>query len=186
MKITETVELGSRSEWRTWLSENYDTTNEIWLVSHRKATGRLSVRYNDAVEEALCFGWIDSIRKSLDEERFAQRFTPRKRGSSFSQTNRERLARLLAEGQVIPAVAAQVRDVRPDDFRISQDILAALQARSEAWEFFRNTSPSYQRIRAAYVDVARARPDEFARRLQSLVDKSARGRQFGYGIEDYY
>lgn len=186
MEVTETVELGSCSEWRTWLSENHSTKTEIWLVSFRKATGRFSISYNDAVEEALCFGWIDSIRKSLDEERLVQRFTPRKPGSSFSQTNKERLARLLAKGKVIPTAATQVRDVRPDDFRIPNDILAALQARPDAWEFFRSTSPSYQRIRAAYVDVARTRPDEFKKRLGSLVDKSARGRQFGYGIEDYY
>ena len=186
MEIAETVELTCRPGWRRWLDDNHQTKTEIWLVTYRKATGRSSVGYNDAVEEALCFGWIDSIRKSIDQERLAQRFTPRKAGSSFSQTNKERLARLLADGQVIASVAEHLRDVAPEEFQIPPDILAALQARPEAWEYFRTTSPSYQRIRAAYIDGARARPDEFEKRLGSLVDKSARSRQFGYGIEKYY
>ncbi len=87
---------------------------------------------------------------------------------------------------MVASVAAQVRHERPDEFQIPPDILAALQARPGAWEFFRTTSLSYQRIRAAYVEGARARSDEFEKRLGNLVDKSARARQFGYGIEDYY
>lgn len=176
----------SREEWRDWLTANSDTKPEIWLISYLKHTGRPSVPYNSAVEEALCFGWIDSIRKGVDEERTAQRYSPRKPGSSYSQTNKERLARLLSAGKVIPSVVESLGDVRPENYQIPDDLLSALRANEEAWLFFLGTSPSYQRIRAAYIDGARDRPAEFKKRLDNLVDKSAKGKQFGYGIEDYY
>jgi uncharacterized protein YdeI (YjbR/CyaY-like superfamily) len=168
------------------LKENHNSRGEIWLVSYRKATGRQSLPYNVAVEEALCFGWIDSIRKGIDEEKYAQRFTPRDPTSGYSQTNRERLARLASEDRVIPEVLRTLNANRPEEYKIPQDILSAIQNNASAWEFFKSTSPSYQRIRAAYVDVARDRPDEFNKRLNNLIEKSASGKQFGYHIEDLY
>jgi uncharacterized protein YdeI (YjbR/CyaY-like superfamily) len=139
-----------------------------------------------AVEEALCFGWIDSIRKGIDDEKFAQRFTPRRPGSSYSQTNKERLVRLDAEGRLIQTVRRELDNNRPEDYEISEDIIAALKSNEAAWEHFDSTSPSYQRIRAAYVEAARDRPGEFEKRLNNLVQKSVNGRQFGYHIEDFY
>ncbi len=186
MDVTETLYVPTREQWRDWLAAHHEDRTEIWLVSWRKNTGRPGVAYNDAVEEALCFGWIDSTRKSLDAERHAQRFTPRRAGSAYSQTNKERLARLAREGKLHPSVEGDLDHARPEDFEIPDDIRAALEARHGAWTFFEGTSPSYQRIRAAYVDHARARPYEFEKRLSNLVDKCAAGRQFGYGIEDYF
>lgn len=186
MDITETLYVATREAWRDWLAAHHEEAREIWLVSYRKHTGRPSVLYNDAVEEALCFGWIDSTRKGIDEERYAQRYTPRRPKSAYSQPNKERLARLLAQGRVLPSVAERLGDVRPEAFEIPDDILAALRADEAAWAFFRATSPSYQRIRAIYVDGARSRPEEFAKRLSRLVEMSAKGKQFGYGIESYY
>ena len=186
MDITETLYAATRPEWRDWLAVHYDEKTEIWLVSYRKATGRPSIPYNDAVEEALCFGWIDSIRKGIDQECYAQRYTPRRTGSSFSQLNKERLARLIARGQVIPSVLVDLADVRAEDYEIPADIVSALKVHENAWAFFQTTSPSYQRIRVAYVDTARRRPGEFDKRLQYLVEMSAQEKQFGYGIEDYY
>jgi len=186
VEISETLYASTRADWRAWLEANHESKDEIWLVSYRKATGRPSLPYNVAVEEALCFGWIDSIRKGIDDETYAQRFTPRNTGSSYSQTNKERLARLAAEGMVIPAVRDDLEANRPEDYEIPQDILAALRSNPAAWDFFAGTSPSYQRIRAAYVDSARDRPGEFAKRLSNLVDKSAGRKQFGYHIEDLY
>jgi uncharacterized protein YdeI (YjbR/CyaY-like superfamily) len=186
MDVTETLYAATRSEWRDWLAAHHETKSEIWLVSYRKHTGRPSVDYNDAVEEALCFGWIDSTRKGIDDERFAQRYTPRRPTSGYSQLNKERLARMLDQDRVVASVAQAVRDVRAEDFRLPDDIRAALQRDAEAWAFFRSTSPAYQRIRAAYVDDARGRPEDFAKRLAHLVAKCAGGKQFGYGIERYY
>lgn len=186
MDINETLYVVTRNEWRSWLDANYEIKSEIWLISYRKHTGRPSIPYNDAVEEALCYGWIDSIRKGIDENSNAQRFTPRKAGSSYSQTNKERLARLVTQGKVIPSVLDNLGDYRPDTYEIPDDILSALQADEGAWIFFEGTSPSYQRIRTAYVDVARKRPGEFEKRLGNLIKLSSQCKQFGYGIEDYY
>jgi len=186
MKITETLHVDKREEWRRWLETHRQDKTEIWLVSHRKHTGRANLPYNDAVEEALCFGWIDSIRKTVDKDRYAQRFTPRKKGSAFSQINKERLGRLINQGKVHPEVLAGLGDVRPESFQFPGDILAALKADDNAWNFFRNTPPAYQRIRAAYVEAARSRPEEFEKRLRNLVRKSSGRIQFGHDIETYY
>jgi len=186
MDITETLHVTTRTAWRAWLEEHHHDRSEIWLVAYKKATGLPRLPYNDAVEEALCFGWIDSTQKRIDDERTAQRFSARRPGSGYSQTNKERLARLILAGQVIPSVLETLDDVRPEAFNIPDDILAALQAGEAAWAFFQSTSPSYQRIRAAYVDTARERPEVFQKRLRNLVEKCARGKQFGYGIEAYY
>jgi uncharacterized protein YdeI (YjbR/CyaY-like superfamily) len=186
VEITETVHAKDRAEWRAWLEANHDTTSEIWLITYHKASDKVSVPYNDAVEEALCFGWIDGIQKNYDGESSAQRYTPRRAGSSYSQLNKERLARLIEQGKVIPSVLEAVKEQRAEDYVIPDDILAALKANPAAWEFFSATAPAYQRIRAAYVDISRSRGDEFEKRLGNLVEKSAQGKHFGYGIEDYY
>ena len=186
MNISETLHVVTRKEWRNWLDANHKIKSEIWLVSYRRHTGCSSIPYNDAVEEALCYGWIDSIRKGIDEDSTAQRFTPRKAGSGYSQTNKERLARLVAQGKLTPTVLANLGDYHPDTFKIPDDILSALQANEGAWVFFKGTSLTYQRIRAAYVDSGRKRSGEFHRRLENLIKLSAQGKQFGYGIEDYY
>jgi uncharacterized protein YdeI (YjbR/CyaY-like superfamily) len=186
VEITETVHAKDRDEWRAWLETNYDTKSEIWLITYHKASDKVSVPYNDAVEEALCFGWIDGIQKSYDDESSAQRYTPRRPGSGYSQLNKERLARLIEQGKVIPSVLEQVKDIRAEDYVIPDDVVAALRAEQGAWEFFSATSPAYQRIRSAYVEEGRGRGDEFERRLNNLVKRSAQGKRIGYGIEDYY
>ena len=135
-----------------WLQVNYKSSEEIWLIYYRKETGRPSLSYHAAVEEALCFGWIDSILKTIDDEKYAQRFSRRNHGSSYSQINKERLAYLDNEGKLTQKVQLELRDNRPENFEIPEDIIAALKSNKAAWEFFKATSPSCQRIRAAYVD----------------------------------
>jgi uncharacterized protein YdeI (YjbR/CyaY-like superfamily) len=186
MDIGETFQAPTRKEWRAWLAANYDKATQIWLVNYHKDSGKPTVSYNDAVEEALCFGWIDGQVKSRDHESSAQRYTPRRDGSSYSQINKERLAWLIEHDLVIPPVLEKVKNERAEDFAIPDDIIAALKAEPEAWEFFSGTSPAYQRIRAAYVDSYRDLPEEFDKRIASLVKKSAARKQFGYGIEKYY
>ena len=176
----------TRPEWRTWLAHHHATADEVWLVSFRAPTDEVNLPYGDAVEEALCFGWIDSTRRTVDAERYAQRFTPRRDGSPFSQPNKERLAALIAEGQVHPDVLARLPEFRPDLFEIPADITAALQAEPAAWAFFSSMPPAYQRIRAAYVDAARRQEEAFEQRLDHLVRKSAAGKAFGYGIERFF
>lgn len=103
MNITKTLYAKDRTQWRRWLEKNHDKEKEIWLVFYRKDSGKVSISYNDAVEEALCFGWIDSIEKGIDGERFAQRFTPRKPKSKWSETNKERVKKLIKEGKMTKA-----------------------------------------------------------------------------------
>ncbi|MEM8601686.1 MAG: YdeI/OmpD-associated family protein [Bacteroidota bacterium] len=186
MDLGTTLYASTRAAWRAWLAAHHESALEIWLVSYRKHTGQSSVPYNDAVEEALCFCWIDSTRKDLDETRYAHRYSPRRAGSSYSQTNKERLARLADQGLLTPSAEADLAANRPEAYVIPEDIRIALQARDGAWAFFQSTSPSYQRIRAAYVDHARKRPDAFEKRLANLVQKCVQGKAFGYGIDAYY
>ena len=178
--------VADRQSWRNWLTENYQTAVEIWLIYPRKHSSLPRIPYNDAVEEALCFGWIDSITKTVDEDRYSQRFTPRKPRSNYSQTNRERLRHLIAQNKVMPEIMSQVEAVLAEPFVFPEDIKAALQANEQAWQNFNSYSGSYQRIRVAYVDTARKRPEEFKKRLNNLIKKCEQNKQFGFGIESYY
>ncbi len=186
MQITRTLHASDRESWRAWLEANYRTEREIWLVYPRKRTGRPRIPYNDAVEEALCFGWIDSTLKSLDADRLAQRFSPRRPGVAYSQPNRERLRRMIDRGRVAPDVLERVAGLDLDSFEMPPDILRALRENEVAWRNFQAFSGSYRRIRVAFVDDARRRPEEFEKRLRHLVRMTEKGRQFGHGIESYY
>ena len=177
----ETFYAKNREEWRTWLHEHHAHAKEIWLIYYRKATGKPRVSYNAAVEEAVCFGWIDSQQKGIDEERFAQRFSPRKPGSNWSETNRVRLRNLIAEGKMTPAGLAAAQGVLIDEpFEIPPDIEAALKVDELTWQNFRGFSQDYQRIRVAFIETARNRPEEFKKRLNQLVRLTAKNKMFGY------
>jgi uncharacterized protein YdeI (YjbR/CyaY-like superfamily) len=186
MKITQTLYVHKREEWRAWLQAHYQTEPEIWLVYYRIETGKPRIAYNDAVEEALCFGWIDSTVKSLDEERTAQRFSLRKPKSGYSQTNKERLRRLIPQDKVLPEVVASLGNILDELFVIPNDILDALQANSQAWANFQRYSEPYQRIRIAYIDHSRHRPGEFEKRLNHFLKLTEQDKQFGFGIESYF
>jgi uncharacterized protein YdeI (YjbR/CyaY-like superfamily) len=186
MEITRTLQPADRDEWRAWLAENHRTEKEVWLVYPRKHSGRPRIPYADAVEEALCFGWIDSTQKTLDEDHTAQRYTPRRPGVAYSQTNQERLRKMIAQGKVLPEVLESIGDLLDRPFHLPPDIQQALQANEPAWSNLQRWPEAYLRIRVAYVDDARDDPDTFGKRLQNLVDKSRQGKQFGFGIEAFY
>jgi len=186
MEITKTFCAPDRQAWRAWLEEHYRDEKEVWLIYYRKQADKPCIPYNDAVEEALCFGWIDSTVKRLDEERIAQRFSPRKPKSGYSQTNKERLRWLMARGQVMPDLLATIGDISSNQLEIPPDILQALRANEQAWRNFQRYAGSYQRIRVAYVDSARDRPGEFEKRLKHLVRMTEQDKQFGHDIEKYY
>lgn len=186
MEISQTLYVTDRNHWRRWLEEHYTDEQEIWLVYYRKGSGKPRIPYEDAVKEALCFGWIDSQVKNMDGERYAQRFSPRKPGSPYSQTNKERLSRLLAEGKVMPEVAAGIGDLRVEDYQFPRDILDALKANPQAWKNFRLYPGAYRRIRVAFVDAARKRPAEFEKRLNHLIEMCEQDKQFGYNIDEFF
>lgn len=186
MEITRTFYATDRDDWRAWLAENHRTEKEIWLVYPKKHSGKPRIPYADAVEEALCFGWIDSTQKTLDDDHTAQRYTPRRPGIGYSQTNQERLRRMIAQDKVLPEVVESIGDLLDRPFRMPPDILRALQADEQAWSHLRRWPDAYLRIRVAHVDHARDDPAEFEKRLRNLVDKSRRGKQYGFGIEAFY
>ena len=103
MEIGETLYVTTGDEFRKWLLKNHRTKKEIWLVQYKKATKKPSINYVDAVEEALCFGWIDGLEKSMDAERYALRFSPRRPKSNWTNTNKERARKMIAEGRMTPA-----------------------------------------------------------------------------------
>lgn len=185
MEITETLYVATRKDWRAWLRANYKKKKEIWLIYYNKKSGRPRIGYNDAVEEALCFGWIDSTVKNIDDDRFAQRFSPRNPKSGYSQLNKERLRRLVKQGKVIKEIREKVSGIlEQEEWEIPPVILSAIRSDKEAWKYFQKFSEPYKRVRIAYIASAEQRPEEFQKRLDYFIKKTAQNKQFGTdGIE---
>jgi uncharacterized protein YdeI (YjbR/CyaY-like superfamily) len=181
MNVTKTLHVTNRKDWRKWLREHYKTEKDIWLVYYKKATGKPRIEYNAAVEEALCFGWIDSTVKSLDTERTVQRFSPRKLKSKYSPANKERLRKLLKQRKVIKEVRETLGDIAEEKFEIPEDILKELKANKEAWKHFQKYSDAYKRIRIGFIDGARKRPEEFKKRLRYFIRMTEKDKQYGFG-----
>ena len=187
MKITKTLYVTNRKDWRKWLRQHYKTEKEIWLIYFKKKTGKPRIAYNDAVEEALCFGWIDSIAKSLDEERTAQRFSPRKPKSKYSPANKVRLRELLKQRKVIKEIRETLGDISEEKLEIAEDILQVIKANGLAWKNFQGFSDAYKRIRIGFIEGARKRPEEFKKRLQYFIKMTERNKQYGFGgIEKHF
>jgi uncharacterized protein YdeI (YjbR/CyaY-like superfamily) len=172
-----------RAGWRRWLIDNHETTRGIYLVSWRRATGRTSVSYEDAVEEALCVGWIDSTGRNLDDERSIQWFAPRRAKSGWARSNKERVARLTAAGLMLPAGLAAVEDAKRngmwtllddvDNLVLPADLAAALDAAPSArthWEAF---SRSARRAMLEWVVQAK-RPETRVARISRIVESAQR------------
>ena len=183
-----TIYCTHRFEWREWLLQHFETESEIWFVFPSVASGEVGVSYNDAVEEALCFGWIDGRAGTLDKQHQLRRFTPRRKGSGYSQPNIERLIWLDSQNLIHPKIRPSVQALISTTFVFPLDILDAIRQDEEAWQNFQAFSPSYQRIRVAYIDAARKRPDEFAKRLSNFVQKTKENKLIlGYGgVDKYY
>lgn len=184
----ETIYFTEREEWRQWLNDHFETKDDIWLEYPLKKTGKKRLLYNDAVEEALCFGWIDSTVKSLDEETTAQRFCRRRKNSTFSQPNIERLKWLYENNKIHRTIISEVQKVIQQDFIFPDDIIDQLQSDKSVWDNYQNFSASYKRIRIAYIESARKRPEEFDKRLKNFISKTKQNKKikgFG-GIEKYY
>jgi uncharacterized protein YdeI (YjbR/CyaY-like superfamily) len=178
-KIGRTLYVHRVADWRAWLRAHHKTSREIWLVYYRRSSGKPRLSYNDSVDEALCFGWIDSIAKKIDEERFAQRFTPRRPGSKTSEMNKARARRLVREGRMTRAGLDAIGGLTRQRLVIADDVKDAFKREPLAWRRFQRFPAAYRRIRIAFVEGARNRPAEFRRRLANLVRKSAKNERFG-------
>jgi uncharacterized protein YdeI (YjbR/CyaY-like superfamily) len=180
----ETVFARDRAEWRRWLEKNFARSQEIWLVFYKKASGKQTVSYDHAVEEALCFGWVDGLKKKLDEECYAFRFTPRKAKSGWSKSNLDRVKRLIAEGQMMPAGLAAYnapdrREVAPLPVEFPEALEAKFRKERNAWTNYQNFPPGYRRVTAGWVASAK-KEETRVKRLEKLIEFSARGEQIEF------
>jgi len=183
-KPLKTLDARTAAQWRRWLARHHDSASEVWLVFHKGRPGRASIAYEDAVDEALCFGWVDSLIKRLDEARYARKFTPRKLDSKWSAANRERYARLEASGRLTPAGLKRAPcegghdPPRPSPSKAPRYIREALGKRPPAWSYFESLAPSYRRMYIGWIDSAR-QPETRMRRLQEAIRLLAAGRKLG-------
>lgn len=180
------VFLDSPAAFRQWLEENHDTATELLLGFHKKGTGKPSITYAEALDEALCFGWIDGVRKSLGETSYTIRFTPRRQGSIWSNVNIKHVERLTAAGRMQPPgiKAFEARDPAKSGVylyenqarELSADLEERFKADPKAWEFFRSQAPSYQRTIKGWVMAAKKEETRVSR-LSKLIGASAQGRR---------
>lgn len=180
MKLGKTVYVKNRKEWRAWLSKHHRTAPEIWLVYYKKHTGKPRIPYNHAVEEALCYGWIDSIVKSIDADCWAQRFSPRRSTSRLSAMNRERVRRLIAAKRMTKAGLASIAHAFDHKkATLPADIERRLKADAVVWKNYRRFPASYRRIRIGWIDAARHRREVFEQRLGYFIKMTAQNKRFG-------
>jgi uncharacterized protein YdeI (YjbR/CyaY-like superfamily) len=180
----KTLDARTAEQWRRWLAGHHDSASEVWLVFHKRPTRRASIAYEDAVDEAICFGWVDSLIKRLDGARYARKFTPRKPDSIWSSSNRKRYARLKASGRLMPAGLDRApTDRRPDARRplpstVPQYIQEALRKRPKARSSFERLAPSHRRRYVAWIDFAKQQETKM-RRLQEVIRLLAAGKELG-------
>lgn len=183
------IYLKTRVEWRKWLEKNHSSSDGVWLIYYKKASGKPRVEYNDAVEEALCFGWIDSKLKKVNEEYYIQHFTPRRKGSLWSKYNIDRVKKLIDEGLMTPAGLAEyqkaidnpalVYDNKTDgDPEIPEDLMNALILNPEAHSNFMNFSPSNRRIYLFWLKSAK-REETRVSRIKRIVENSEKNKKPG-------
>nr|WP_326522200.1 YdeI/OmpD-associated family protein [Leptothoe sp. PORK10 BA2] len=180
--MTSTLKVSSRADWRSWLMANHETETEIWLVSDDRPD-QPTVTYLDAVEEAICFGWIDGIAKRIANAEKAQRFTPRRPRSNWTELNKERARRLIRLGLMTDAGQRKLPDLSKR-FEVADDIMAAINADAIAKTHFERFPDLYIHVRVGYIEEMRKRPEEFSRRLDNFIRKTAAGKMFGNWNDD--
>lgn len=187
MKITNSIYISDRQKWREWLRENHSTCTEVWLIYYKKHTGKPRIAYNDAVEEALCFGWIDSTIQRIDNEKFAQKFTPRKNLKKWSELNKQRVRKLIKTGLMTEAglekidwqaFNSEVEDKRNTKLQTPDYMKQALQAAEPAWENFQKLAPSYRRNYIMWITTAKRRETR-QKRLKEAIELLKENKKLG-------
>lgn len=185
--MAEPIFFRSPAEFRRWLERNHDKRDELWLGYYKKASGKPSLTWAEAVDQALCFGWIDGVRKSLDAERSIQRFTPRRPKSNWSAVNVANVERLKKAGLMHPAGIAAFENrtearsglysyEQRKELRFAPAQMKRFKANKTAWAFFESQLPGYRQIQIYWV-VSAKKEETRERRLQKLIDACAEGRR---------
>lgn len=185
----KTLYVTNREDWGKWLENNHNQQTEIWLIYYKKHTKKLTISYNDAVEEALCFGWIDSTAKSIDDEKYRQRFTPRKDINNWSALNISRVKKLIKEGKMTEIGMSKISNILNEEsterlsnqkqqLELSIDLLEQIKADKEAWDYFNKLAPSHKRN---YVNWIMSAKREVTRnnRVKQAVELLAKNKQLG-------
>jgi len=183
------IYLKTRKEWRNWLTRHHHKSKGIWLVFYKKHTGKPSLEYNDVVEESLCFGWIDSIIKKIDDEKYVRKITPRKPGSRWSELNRNRIKKLQKQGLMTEAGILAVTEAKKSgcwgqsslpkiSFDIPKELENVLNKNNKAKTFFNQLAPSYQKQFIGWISEAK-RQETKLRRIKESVDLLEQGRRLG-------
>jgi len=173
----------SPSELRKWLKKNHATTPELWVGFYRKSSGKASITWPESVDEALCFGWIDGIRKSVDEVSYKIRFTPRRQGSIWSAININRAGALVDEGRMQPAGLTAFKARRENksgvysyeqrQAELDEPYARMLKKNKAAWNFFQAQPPSYRKMIGWWI-VSAKKEETRSKRLQKLITESAK------------
>jgi uncharacterized protein YdeI (YjbR/CyaY-like superfamily) len=190
MDITENLYVKNRDEWRIWLEKYHAVKKEIWLIYYKKHTGKPRIPYDAAVEEALCFGWIDSTVKSVDDEIYVQKFTPRNKKSQWSETNLKRLRKMLDAGKMTKAGLDKAEEVLTKDNNIKENTIKLeeftmppefeeeLKNNQKAFEFFLNLAPSYKKMYIQWVARAK-RKETMEKRIETSISRLEQGKKLG-------
>src|SRR5436190_10952268 len=183
----KTLLVRTLDQWRDWLTEHHASESEVWLIFHKRHTGLALIDYKDALDEALCFGWIDSLVKRLDDRRYAIKFTPRRADSRWSDVNRKRYMELKASGRVQPSglerpPTSRTSAPRPPRLELPATlpayIDAALKKRPTALRFFESLPPARRRRYIAWIESAK-REETKVRRLNEVIRLLAAGKELG-------
>jgi uncharacterized protein YdeI (YjbR/CyaY-like superfamily) len=190
VNVSEPLDFRNATEWRRWLRRNHAKSRGEWVYMYKKSA-RDGLRYRDALDEALCFGWIDGQIHAVDEQKFRQRWTPRRTGSIWSQANKTKVTRLIAEGRMTGAGLAAVKEARKTgkwqvaytnrrEDRVPADLAKALGAEPEAWRNFKGLAQTYRNMYAGWVQSAK-RAETRRRRIAAVVSRALRNLKPGMG-----
>lgn len=179
--MTRELYVTNRDEWRKWLEENHETERELWLLYYKKHTGRPTIPYDDAVEEALCFGWIDSIVKRIDDEKFVRKFTPRKNNSRWSDSNRKRAGKMIKEGKMTEAGLKKIdlselsKTTPKRKLEVPPYVKEAFIT-NNVWENFCGLASTYRNHYIGWITSAK-REETRKRRLEEAIELLAQNRK---------
>lgn len=183
VKITQKLYVTKREDWRKWLKKNHKTAKEIWLVYYRKHTNKPRIPYDDAVEEALCFGWIDGILKRVDDEVYVQRYTPRRPNSILSHLNRTRIEKMIKQKKMTKFGLEKIKNIKPENhvpkvLPMPADLKKALSRNKKAQNNFTNFSPSGKKHYIWWV-ISAKRKDTRKKRIKETVKRAFQNKKAG-------